>query len=467
MSSSLPSGIALPERRSRWPCCHRRPCRLPSAVLVGFQIAGRAVLVAFRLAFRRPARASRVLAEPPRRLLALARISVARALPALPLASRASRSWAIVSCSLRSSRSKVPSDRRGVVDGGATLVGRLRRARHRAEPPPCRAGRPRGRGRRRTGAAGVRQRYPQPAPAGSDGAALPGVRACTQRPERPAPAPAPRDPRPAPAPSPPEELRLLRRAARRSSTPRARAMILPAVPACSRATVAVPFLSSPPARPRPMRLRHPCIEEAAQLIGHAVACRALHARDERQRHDRADDRGGASDVRADAARRFRLLQIPDGRFVSGFLLPPAEADAARGAGRRAARDAAAAVGLRRAAVEPDDITHARLGDLFADARAGSAASLSLRVWRRRARLEPGKHLVHEFVVAVHGDVAVAAASSSLTQSMNPSSAPAPSICGLARITTRFAFGDLRRHFARFLDARLHAAASERREQNDE
>src|SRR5207248_3205137 len=104
-------------------------------------------------------------------------------------------------------------------------------------------------------------------------------------------------------------------------------------------------------------------EESAQLPGHPVAGRALHARDEGQRNDRADNGGGAGDVGADAARGFRLLDVPDGRLVTGFLFPPAETDATGRARRGAAGDAAAAVGLAAAAVHPDDVTHVRCGNL--------------------------------------------------------------------------------------------------------
>src|SRR6478752_1508176 len=108
-------------------------------------------------------------------------------------------------------------------------------------------------------------------------------------------------------------------------------------------------------------------EKAAQLVGHAIARRRLYSRDERQRHYGPHDGGSSSDIGADATRGLALFQIPDGRLVGGFLLPPAEADAARSAGRRTAGQAAAAVGLAGAAVQPDYITHAALGDLLGHA----------------------------------------------------------------------------------------------------
>src|SRR4051812_31671554 len=96
-------------------------------------------------------------------------------------------------------------------------------------------------------------------------------------------------------------------------------------------------------------------EKAAQLGRHAIACRRRHARDERQWDFCAYDGRSSSDIRADATRRLRLFQIPDGGFVGGLFLPPAEADATRSAGRRAASQAAAAIGLASAAVHPDYI----------------------------------------------------------------------------------------------------------------
>src|SRR5205823_1763476 len=90
----------------------------------------------------------------------------------------------------------------------------------------------------------------------------------------------------------------------------------------------------------------------------------------RREQDRAGNGGGAGDVGADAARGFRLLDVPDGRLVTGFLFPPAETDATGRARRGAAGDAAAAVGLAAAAVHPDDVTHVRCGNLLRESRPG-------------------------------------------------------------------------------------------------
>src|SRR5690349_19597562 len=107
-------------------------------------------------------------------------------------------------------------------------------------------------------------------------------------------------------------------------------------------------------------------EKTAQLVRHAVACRRLHARNERQRNYCAYDRRSSSDICADATRRLGLFQIPDSGLVGGFLLPPPETDATGAARGRAASQAAAAVDLARAAVEPDYITHAARRDLVRD-----------------------------------------------------------------------------------------------------
>src|SRR5690349_21258637 len=148
-------------------------------------------------------------------------------------------------------------------------------------------------------------------------------------------------------------------------------------------------------------------EKTAQLVRHAVACRRLHARDEGQRDYCAYDGGSSSDICADATRRLGLFQIPDGGLVGGFLLPPAEADAAGPAGRRAAGQAAAAVDLARAAIEPDYITHAARGDLVRDAGTGQQRAQGLGTLRRGGGFEPGKHPVDELVVVVHGDMVAA------------------------------------------------------------
>src|SRR5690349_16975537 len=110
-------------------------------------------------------------------------------------------------------------------------------------------------------------------------------------------------------------------------------------------------------------------EKAAQLGGHAVACRRLHARDERQWNYGPHDGGSSGDVGADATRRLGCFQIPNGGLVGRFLLPPAEADATRAAWCRATGQAAAAIGLASAAIEPDYITHAAVRDAVRDAGA--------------------------------------------------------------------------------------------------
>src|SRR6185503_13937734 len=101
-------------------------------------------------------------------------------------------------------------------------------------------------------------------------------------------------------------------------------------------------------------------EKAAQLVGHAIARRRLHARYERQGHHGAHDGRSPGDVGTHATRGLALFQIPNGRLVGGFLLPPSDSDATRAAGGRTTSQAAAAVGLAGVAVQPDYITHTTL-----------------------------------------------------------------------------------------------------------
>src|SRR5689334_752014 len=201
-------------------------------------------------------------------------------------------------------------------------------------------------------------------------------------------------------------------------------------------------------------------EKAAQLGRHAVACRRLHARDERQWNYGPDDGGSSGDVRTHATRGLGRFQIPNGGLVGGFLLPPAEADAARTAGRRAACQAAAAVGLARAAVEPDYITHTAVGDAFRDTRPRQQRAQGFGTGRRGARLEPRKHLVDEFVVVVDRD-AVTATGHLVADAIHEG------VLGTRAFDLRlredhdsFAFGDRRRELARLFDAGLHATADE-------
>src|SRR5262249_12237315 len=116
------------------------------------------------------------------------------------------------------------------------------------------------------------------------------------------------------------------------------------------------------------------------------------------------DGGSSGHVGTDATRGLALFQIPNGGLVGGFLLPPAEADTARPTGRCAAGQAAAAVGFAGAAVQPDYITYAALGDALRHACASQQFAHGLGLARRGARLEPREHLVDEFVVVVDGDV---------------------------------------------------------------
>src|SRR5690349_24463055 len=149
-------------------------------------------------------------------------------------------------------------------------------------------------------------------------------------------------------------------------------------------------------------------KEAAQLVRHAIACRRLHTSDEWQRNYCPNDGGSSSDICTDATRGFGLFQIPNGGLVSRLLLPPADADAARSAGGRAAGQAAAAVGLARVAVEPDYITHTGLRDLVGHTGTSEQFAHGLRLSGCGAGLEPGKHLVDELVVVVDGDAGLAA-----------------------------------------------------------
>ena len=70
-------------------------------------------------------------------------------------------------------------------------------------------------------------------------------------------------------------------------------------------------------------------------------------------------------VGAHRAHGLRLLEVPDRGLVGRFLFPPAKADAAGGTGRDAAGEAATAVGVARAAVEPHHVAHAGGGHLLA------------------------------------------------------------------------------------------------------
>ena len=138
-----------------------------------------------------------------------------------------------------------------------------------------------------------------------------------------------------------------------------------------------------------------------------VAGSALHARNEGQRHDGADNGRGAADIGAHRAHRPRLLEVPDGGLVLRFLFPPAKADAARRARRDAAGEAAAAIGAARAAIEPHHVAHAAGRDLLADAGLRQHGGHALGPRRHGARLEPGKQLVGERFVGMHIDGSVA------------------------------------------------------------
>src|SRR5690349_5120541 len=198
-------------------------------------------------------------------------------------------------------------------------------------------------------------------------------------------------------------------------------------------------------------------EEAAQLVRHAVACRGLHARDEWQRNYCPNDGGSSSDICTDATRGFGLFQIPDGGLVSRFLLPPAEADAARSAGRCAAGQAAAAVGLARVAIEPDYITHARLRDLVRYAGTSKQFTHGFGLAGCGAGLEPGKHLVDELVVVVDGDAGLAATKVFADAVHEGVFGTRALDLGLGEDDDTFTLGDMRGDFARFLDTCLHAA----------
>src|SRR5688572_12477617 len=200
-------------------------------------------------------------------------------------------------------------------------------------------------------------------------------------------------------------------------------------------------------------------EKAAQLVGHAVACRGLDSRDERQRNYGSHDGGSSSDIGADATRRLGLFQIPDGSLVGGLLLPPAEADAAGTAGRRTAGQAAAAIGLARAAIQPDYITHAAFRDLLGHAGARQQRTHGLGLARRRARLEPREHAVHELIVVV--DLEILAVLEIGAHAIHEL------VFGTGAFDLRFgqddhafALADGSGHLAGFLDARLHAAGEQ-------
>src|SRR5690349_7751416 len=201
-------------------------------------------------------------------------------------------------------------------------------------------------------------------------------------------------------------------------------------------------------------------EKAAQLGRHAVACRRLHARDERQWNYGPDDGGSSGDVRTHATRGLGRFQIPNGGLVGGFLLPPAEADATRATGRRAAGQAAAAVGLARAAVEPEYITHAAVGDPVRDTRPRQQRAQCLGPRRCRARLEPRKHLVDEFVVVVNSD-AVTTAGHLIADAIHEGVFGARTFdLRLREDDDAFTLADRRRELTRLFDASLHATAAD-------
>src|SRR4051812_48042461 len=199
-------------------------------------------------------------------------------------------------------------------------------------------------------------------------------------------------------------------------------------------------------------------KKAAQLVGHAIARRRLHARDEGQWNYGPHDGGSSSDIGPDATRGLALFQIPNGGLVRGFLLPPTEADTARSAGCRTAREAAAAVGLAGAAVEPDYITHATLRYLLRDTRPGQQGAHGFGLSGRSARLEPGEHLVHEIVVVVNR-YAVTAARQSMTDAVHEIFLGAGALdLRLGQHHHPVALGHRRGELARLLDTGLHATA---------
>src|SRR5205814_44246 len=172
----------------------------------------------------------------------------------------------------------------------------------------------------------------------------------------------------------------------------------------------------------------------------------------------AGDAGGAGDVGADAAGGFRLLDVPDGRLVAGFLFPPAEADATGRARRGAAGNAAAAVGLAAAAVHPDDVTHVRCGNLLRESRPGQQLLDGLGARGRGARLEPRKRRIDELVVTPHGDGAVAMAGEPAADTVHEAFLRLrPLDLGLGENDHRFTLDYVRMQLARFVDTRLHAA----------
>src|SRR6185436_13405396 len=174
----------------------------------------------------------------------------------------------------------------------------------------------------------------------------------------------------------------------------------------------------------------------------------------------SDNGGSSSDIGADATRGLGLFQIPDGGLVGRFLLPPAEPDAAGAAGRRAARQAASAIGFAGAAVEPDYITHAGLTDLLGDPRLRQQSTHRLGLAGRGARLEPGEHLVDEIVVVVNRD-GVASIVEIRTDAIHEIVFCSGAFdLRFGEDDDEFALGDWGGYLAGFLDARLHAAAEE-------
>src|SRR5690606_2756049 len=110
----------------------------------------------------------------------------------------------------------------------------------------------------------------------------------------------------------------------------------------------------------------------------------------------------------DRAGGLEPLDVPDGRIVPGIVLPPGEPHAARAADAGRARDAAAARHAIGRAVEPDEVTHARVLDLLEHAWALEELREIVRAERRHRRLEPRIHLVLELSRGVHVDAAGAA-----------------------------------------------------------
>ena len=68
-----------------------------------------------------------------------------------------------------------------------------------------------------------------------------------------------------------------------------------------------------------------------------------------------------------------------------------------------AGEAASAIGLARAAVEPDDVAHAAGSNLFADTWLREHGRDTFRSRGNRAGFEPREQVVGEFLVGVHLD----------------------------------------------------------------